>query len=148
RGRASQRPHLAFTVSPHVPAIVGHGPPRVRVDRWEVGLMLGKLTRWCYEHRRRVIALWLGTLVAATLLAGAAGGDTRIDFSVPGSDSAEASELLQERFPEFAGGTVDVVYTAEGGITEDHTARIEELEGQLLGVDHVVATERRALGTT
>ena len=52
------------------------------------------------------------------MLAGVAGGDNEVDFTVPGSDSAEAVELLQERFPRFAGGTVDVVYTAADGVTD------------------------------
>ena len=78
--------------------------------------MLRRLVSWSYDRRRRVVALWLVGLVAATLLAGAAGGDNEVDFTVPGSDSARAAELLEERFPRFAGGSVDVVYTADGGV--------------------------------
>jgi RND superfamily putative drug exporter len=113
--------------------------------------MLGRLVRWSYDHRRRVVGLWLGALVAATVLAGAAGGDTKIDFSVPGSDSAEAMERLEERFPDFAGGTVVVVYTADGSLSADHTERIDALASELAAVDHVVAAERgpvSADGTT
>src|SRR5690606_6392006 len=81
-------------------------------------------------------------VVAVSVLAGAAGGDTGTDFTVPGSDSAEAVALLQERFPEYAGGTVDVVYTSPDGVTDPGTAaRIDELAAGLAEVDHVVATE-------
>ena len=104
--------------------------------------MLRRLMTWSYDRRRRVVALWVAALVAVSVLAGAAGGDNEVDFTVPGSDSAEAVELLQERFPRFAGGTVDVVYTAAGGVTgPDTAAHIEALAGDLARVDHVVAAE-------
>jgi putative drug exporter of the RND superfamily len=104
--------------------------------------MLRRLVTWSYDRRRRVVALWVAALVAASVLAGVAGGDNEVDFTVPGSDSAEAVELLQERFPHFAGGTVDVVYTAAGGVTgPDTAARIEALARDIAGVDHVLAAE-------
>jgi RND superfamily putative drug exporter len=104
--------------------------------------MLRKLVTWSYDRRRRVVALWLAAVVAASVLAGGAGGDTEADYTVPGSDSAEAVELLQERFPRFAGGTVDVVYTAADGVTgPDTAARIDALAGDIAGVDHVLAAE-------
>ena len=104
--------------------------------------MLRKIVTWSYDRRRRVVALWLVAVVAVSVLAGAAGGDTGTDFTVPGSDSAEAVALLQERFPEYAGGTVDVVYTSPDGVTDpDTAARIDELAAGLAEVDHVVATE-------
>ena len=104
--------------------------------------MLRKIVTWSYDRRRRVVALWLVAVVAVSVLAGAAGGDTGTDFTVPGSDSAEAVALLQERFPEYAGGTVDVVYTSPDGVTDpDTAARIDELAAGLAEVDDVVATE-------
>jgi putative drug exporter of the RND superfamily len=104
--------------------------------------MLRRLVSWCYDRRRRVVVLWIAALVAASVLAGVAGGDNEADFTVPGSDSAEAVELLQERFPRFAGGTVDVVYTAADGVTgPDTAARIDALAGDIAGVDHVLAAE-------
>jgi len=104
--------------------------------------MLRRLVTWSYDRRRRVVVLWIAALVAASVLAGVAGGDNEADFTVPGSDSAEAVELLQERFPRFAGGTVDVVYTAADGVTgPDTAARIDALAGDIAGVDHVLAAE-------
>jgi RND superfamily putative drug exporter len=104
--------------------------------------MLRRLVTWSYDRRRRVVVLWIAALVAASVLAGIAGGDNEADFTVPGSDSAEAVELLQERFPRFAGGTVDVVYTADGGVTSPQvTDRVAALADRIAEVDHVVATE-------
>jgi putative drug exporter of the RND superfamily len=104
--------------------------------------MLRRLVTWSYDRRRRVVALWIAALVAASVLAGVAGGDNEADYTVPGSDSAEAVALLQERFPRFAGGTVDVVYTAADGVTgPDTAARIDALAGDIARVDHVLAAE-------
>ena len=104
--------------------------------------MLRKLVSWCYDHRRRVVAIWIVGLVAATALAGTAGGDNEVDFTVPGSDSAQAGELMKERFPSFAGASVNVVYTADDGVANPEVAiRIDDLTGDIAGVDHVVAAE-------
>ena len=104
--------------------------------------MLRRLVSWSYDRRRRVVALWVAALVAASVLAGVAGGDNEVDFTVPGSDSAEAVELLQDRFPEFAGGTVDVVYTAASGVTgPDVTERVDRLAAELGDVPNVVAAD-------
>jgi len=104
--------------------------------------MLRRLVTWSYDRRRRVVALWLVALATATVLAGVAGGDTEVDFTVPGSDSAAAVALLQERFPEFAGGTVDVVYTSDSGVTApDVVRRLDRLTTDLDQVPDVVAAE-------
>jgi RND superfamily putative drug exporter len=104
--------------------------------------MLRRLVTWSYDRRRRVVALWVAALVTATVLSSVAGGDNEVDFTVPGSDSAEAVELLQDRFPEFAGGTVDVVYASDGGVTApDVTQRVDRLAADLGEVPNVVAAE-------
>jgi RND superfamily putative drug exporter len=104
--------------------------------------MLRRIVGWCHDRRRLVVVLWTSAVVAASVLAGFAGGDNKFDFTVPGSDSARAVELLRERLPRFAGGTVDVVYTAAGGVTgPDTAARIDALAGEIAGVDHVLAVQ-------
>ena len=103
---------------------------------------LRRLVGWSYDRRRLVVVLWLVALVGASVLARVAGGENKADFTVPGSDSAKAVELLHERFPRFAGGTVDVVYTATGGVSgADTVARIDALAGEISKVDHVVAAD-------
>src|SRR5690606_3472748 len=83
---------------------------------------------------------------------GVAGGDNEVDYTVPGSDSAEAVALLQDRFPEFAGGTVDVVYTADAGVADPGvTRRVERLANDLRAVPTVLAADPGPLsadGTT
>jgi RND superfamily putative drug exporter len=104
--------------------------------------MLRRLVAWSYDHRWRVVALWVAALVTATVLSGVAGGETDFDVTVPGSDSAAAVELLRDRFPEFAGGTVDVVYVSDNGVTSPAVVeRIDRLAADLAEVPNVVAAE-------
>jgi RND superfamily putative drug exporter len=104
--------------------------------------MLRRIASWSYDRRRRVVVLWIAALVAASVLAGVAGGDNEVEFTVPGSDSAEAVDLLEERFPEYAGGTVDVVYEADAGVADAGVAaRVQALAGELAAVDHVLAVQ-------
>jgi RND superfamily putative drug exporter len=104
--------------------------------------MLRRLVTWSYDHRWRVVALWVTALVTATVLARVAGGETDFDVTVPGSDSAAAVDLLRARFPEFAGGTVDVVYVSDDGVTSPAVVeRVDRLADDLAEVPNVVAAE-------
>jgi uncharacterized membrane protein YdfJ with MMPL/SSD domain len=47
--------------------------------------MLRRLVTWSYDRRRRVVVLWIAAVVAASLLAGVAGGDTAQDVTGPGA---------------------------------------------------------------
>ncbi len=63
----------------------------------------------------RTIGAWAFITVLVAALSGALGGAFVDDFTAPGSDSAEAMALLEERFPEAAGGTAVAVFAAEEG---------------------------------
>jgi RND superfamily putative drug exporter len=75
--------------------------------------MLERLADVCYRRRWRVVLLWFVGLIAVTGLSGAFGGEFRMDFTSNGSESADAFELLEDRFPARAGDTIDVVYKGD-----------------------------------
>jgi putative drug exporter of the RND superfamily len=58
-----------------------------------------RLTRWMTSHRRMAVVLWIALTVG--LLAGsqALGTRTSNNFSLPGTSSQRAVDLLQSRFP-------------------------------------------------
>ena len=89
-------------------------PANRTARRGRAGL-LKRVIASSYDRRRRVVALWLAALIATSLLAGAAGGKTEVDYSVPGTDSSQAISVLQNHIAALAGGTVDVVYRADEG---------------------------------
>ena len=94
--------------------------------------MLERLADWCYHRRWRVVLLWLGGLVVASVLAGVFGGDFNQDFSAPSSDSTTAFDLLDARFPAQGGNTIDLVYRAKAGAADPGVqARIDALAKQI-----------------
>ena len=88
--------------------------------------MLEHLARFSYRRRWLMLLLWIVFLVGALTLQGAAGGDYSADFSLPGADSQEAFDLLEDRFPEFAGDTADIVFEAEQGVTDPEVQAVME----------------------
>src|SRR3954453_1623684 len=71
---------------------------------------------WTTGHRKTVIIAWIVALVGVGMLAGSAGSDFSEEFKLPASDSQEAFDLLETRFPAQSGDTATIVYKAEGGV--------------------------------
>ena len=103
---------------------------------------LGALAGVSFRHRGLVVLAWLASLGIAFGLSAAFGEDFTADYSVPGSDSAQAQELLNDRFPAQSGDTVDVVVRAEGGVA-DQAARadVQALLAELTDQPHVTAVD-------
>ncbi len=77
------------------------------------------LERWArFTHRRRgvVIVSWVVFLVALVFALTRFGGEFATEFSLPGSESQRARDLLEERFPSRAGGDATIVFEAPAGI--------------------------------
>ncbi|MDQ6807011.1 MAG: MMPL family transporter [Actinomycetota bacterium] len=75
------------------------------------------LTRWCIAHRRLVVVGWVLVAVITTVLAGAAGRNYATDFSLPGTESQHAVDLLKKQFPAQSGDVDTVVFhTSQGTI--------------------------------
>jgi len=88
------------------------------VTRWLYGV-----GTWAAQHRRRVLLAWV---LAVAVLIGAAqgvGGEFSEEFGIPGTESYEAQQLLEERFPEQSGGSARVVFhTADGQLSDPDRA--------------------------
>ncbi|MGH2557116.1 MAG: MMPL family transporter, partial [Actinomycetota bacterium] len=78
--------------------------------------MLERLARWCYRHRWRTVVLWIVTLVGSIALVNVAGGDYTAEFSLPGSESQKAFDLLEEKFPARSGDTATIAFEAQAGV--------------------------------
>ncbi|MGD0067526.1 MAG: MMPL family transporter [Streptosporangiaceae bacterium] len=76
---------------------------------------MSRLARWCFDHRRRVVVIWL--LVAVVLLgvSRAAGSNFNAALSLPDTDSQAAVSLLTQNFPAAAGEGDQVVIQATAG---------------------------------
>ena len=80
--------------------------------------MLAALARWSYRHRWAMLGIWIVGLVGFSTLSSTAGGEYSSDFSLPGTDSQKAYDLLVDKFESRAGFSADIVFKAEQGVTD------------------------------
>jgi putative drug exporter of the RND superfamily len=84
------------------------------------------------------IGMWAVAAAIVMGLAGTAGGPFTDDLVAPGSQSEEAMVLLEERFPEAAGGSALAVFAApEGERLEGHRPAVDAALARIAGVEHV-----------
>jgi putative drug exporter of the RND superfamily len=76
--------------------------------------MLKRLARTCYHRRWRVLAVWVVFLVAISVFSSAAGGVFRNEFSLSGSESKQAQELLRSVGSATAAGSAARSCTRRG----------------------------------
>ena len=100
-----------------------------------------KLTRWCIAHRGRVFVAWLVVAVVATVLAGAAGRNYATNFSLPGTESQRALDLLKKEFPAQSGDVDTIVFHTADGTVDDPAVRsaIDKLLEQVSADPHVIS---------
>ena len=80
---------------------------------------LYRLGGLCARHARWVFAAWLVFTVAIILIANATGRPTSDDTTIPGSDATRATDLLEQKLPKQANGSVPIVLeTRTGKLTE------------------------------
>ncbi|GAA4244500.1 MMPL family transporter [Dactylosporangium darangshiense] len=101
---------------------------------------LGRLARLSYRRRGVTVLAWVAALAAAVVLSTFFGGDFKADYSAPGSDSKQALELLEQRFPSQSGATVSVVVRADGGVA-GLRGDVQALLASLTAAPHVAGAE-------
>ena len=62
-----------------------------------------RIAQWCHDRHRLVIGLWIALIVGLGGLAAGVGGGFVDNFSLPGSESQRAYDLLADKFPQQAG---------------------------------------------
>jgi putative drug exporter of the RND superfamily len=92
-----------------------------------------RFATWTTGHRKTVIIGWIVALIGFGAIASSVGSDFTEEFSLPSSDSKDALDLLENRFPAQAGDTVQIVYKAESGVESAAVKRT--MEGVFAAVD-------------
>jgi RND superfamily putative drug exporter len=87
---------------------------------------------WCTGHRKTVIIGWIVALIGVGMIASSVGSDFSEEFKLPASDSQEAFDLLETRFPAQSGDTATIVYKADGGVESAAVKR--KMEGVFASV--------------
>ncbi len=92
--------------------------------------MLPSLAAWCYRRRRLVVVGWIVVLIGINVLAQSAGGHLLKTFSLPGTESQRAFDVLKKDFAR-AGDTGYLVFksTAPDGIRS--SVVVDEIEKKL-----------------
>ena len=75
-----------------------------------------RFATWITGHRKTVIAGWIVALIGMGFLSSAIGDDFSEDFKLPSSDSQEAYDLLENRFPAQSGESAQIVYKSDSGV--------------------------------
>jgi RND superfamily putative drug exporter len=103
---------------------------------------LYRLARWSYAHRRVVLAFWLVVTAGVIALSSASGGKTNNAFTIPGTESQQAQDLLFQKIPAIAGGQMQVVFATKTGPDLDAAAQragVERTLTELKAVPQVVS---------
>ena len=66
-----------------------------------------RFATWTTGHRKTVIIGWIVALIGIGFISGSVGSDFTEEFKLPSSDSKEAFDLLEDRFPPQSGDTRD-----------------------------------------
>jgi RND superfamily putative drug exporter len=101
--------------------------------------ILGRIAASAAGHWKRSAAIVLAVLVALGLLASTVGDGFVDEFSTPGTESQQALDLLEQRFPARAGDTATVVFAVEdGALTDPERAdAIDAVAAEIAGQPHV-----------
>jgi RND superfamily putative drug exporter len=101
---------------------------------------MSSLARWCYRRRFTVLGLWVVAVIVLGGLSQAAGDQYTDQFSLPGTESTRALELLGKSFPAQSGDSEKIVWAVTSGSVADAQTR-ERIDGMLAKVEklpHVV----------
>ena len=79
--------------------------------------------RWCFLHRRAVLAVWLIALIGFFAIGRLTGSAYSNSDSLPGTDSAKALQVLTTHFPAQAGDSDQIVVQAKQGTLRSPAAQ-------------------------
>jgi RND superfamily putative drug exporter len=124
-----------------------HGAPTRRAAHER--LSTGALSRWtraCATHPWRVVGAWIGIVALLIALVATIGGSLRDEFSIPGSDTQRATDLIESEFASEQGGVLNIVFAAPEGQRLDTPERRQAIEDAIaeLQTDRFAPTADRA----
>ncbi|MCW2992920.1 MAG: family transporter, partial [Conexibacter sp.] len=99
------------------------------------------LARWCFRHRRIVLAGWIVALIGLSAIHAGAGSDYKDSFKLSGTDSFDAVHLLQKSAPKASGDQEQIVLAAKDGKITDPAvkAKVEAMLAKVAKLPHVAS---------
>ncbi len=108
------------------------------------------LATWCVRHRVIVLVLWVAAIVSATMASNLVGTAYENSFTLPTTESSQASDLLKAAAPHISGDVEKVVFEVPAGqsvVSTENAAKIQATVDKLNafpGVGSVVSPLSRA----
>jgi putative drug exporter of the RND superfamily len=81
------------------------------------------IARWTMRHRRTVVVAWIVAAIGIFAASNSIGKKTASSFTLPGTGSQQAVDLLQSHFPAQAGDADQIVFHAKTGRLTDSADR-------------------------
>jgi putative drug exporter of the RND superfamily len=81
------------------------------------------LARWCMAHRRRVVVAWVVVAVGLTVVAHVIGPNYVTVYSLPGTDTQRAHDLLAQEFATQSGDADAIVVHVSRGTIDSPAVR-------------------------
>jgi RND superfamily putative drug exporter len=130
---AKRRPRADDRAAP-----AGHYPRMSHLDASSAGVVV-RVAGWCVRHRGRVLIGWLVIVVAAIAVTSGIGTRAANQFSLGGTESQQAQDLLTKAFPAQSGDVDQVVFRARTGRIADPAirAQIAPALSRIRGLPHV-----------
>ena len=85
--------------------------------------VVARVARWCATHRLRTLTAWIVVLVAVGALSSAIGARSGAEFTLKGTESQQAQDLLRRDFPAQAGDQDQIVFATHGAAITDPAIR-------------------------
>lgn len=106
--------------------------------------LLSRVGRWVFRRRRLVARMWLVAAVLAIVAAVAAPSGEEEDLTMPGTESQQAFDLLNQRFPgnDAEGAEARLVFKAADGqriTAPGQQAAVEDTLGSLKDGDQIAS---------
>jgi len=95
------------------------------------------LARWCFTHKFVVLGIWIAALIAIGGLNAKAGSGYTDSFSLPGTESTTALNLLTDNFNAESTDTNQVVFAADNVNDPQTKAKIESTLATIAKGPHV-----------
>src|SRR6187399_2920104 len=89
-------------------------------------LATGSLAHWmrmCANNPWKVVLTWIAIIATLIFLVATIGGSLRDEFSIPGSDTQRATDLIEAEFASEQGAVLNIVFAAPAGERLDTPAR-------------------------
>ena len=78
---------------------------------------LSRIGSWCFRHRRWVLSAWVVVIAVLAVVGLSVKQPTTNSFTIPGTESQQALDLLNQKFPGTGGAQAQVVFSVPVGQT-------------------------------